>query len=82
MEELLKSLGECDLKRFIELYASFGIVLDKAVPDKEVFRVYLGGPHYPDEDINDSEKFDGYHGFYTVLVFDKTGKFISQGFWE
>lgn len=28
------------------------------------------------------EKFGGYGGFYTSVVFDKNGKFVGQGFWE
>jgi len=29
-----------------------------------------------------SNKFQGYTGFYTEIIFDLEGKFMSQGFWE
>lgn len=68
-----------DLEKFIELYKGFGIkcvLLEK----KEWFEIYLkDGCH---GGVTQSEKFDGYSGFYSDVRFDKQGKFIKQGFWE
>ncbi len=63
-----------DMERFIELYKSFGIDLK---PEKRKDDDY-------DVSLNDSisDKFVGYMGFSSTVIFDKDGNFIRQGFWE
>jgi len=67
-----------DLKKTIELYKGFGIDCI-VVPIDEGFEITLGG--YED-DSTESDKLDGYMGFYSILFFDLNEKFIKQGFWE
>ena len=71
-----------DLYRFINLYKSFDIdcVVDK---EDDRFVIKFSGEHYNDgEPYTDSEKFEGYNGFYSIIIFDSKGKFIAQGFYE
>ena len=74
-----------DLERFIELYRSIGIEC-YIYEDEEKWRtkeIKLGAAMYPSGDEFQSHPLiEGYGGFYTSIVFDKDGKFISQGFWE
>jgi len=76
-----------NMEKFIKLYKSLGIKI-KTNPISEKY-------HYPlNDDFNVSEgfeirlkshshsKFFGYSGFYTIIVFDKNGKFLGQGFYE
>lgn len=66
-----------DLDKFLRLYKSIGINLDLDVKsDKEKPQIVLKleqGEH---------DKFGGYYGFCSEIVFDKNGKFIQQNFWE
>ena len=73
LNELLS--GDCDIAKFVNLYKGLGIPL---TPRPRV-----------DEDctgyslkLKEGEHFKGYSWFYSVLRFDRDGKFISQGFWE
>ena len=69
-----------DLERFKELYSSFGIEL-KEEKDDDTGEVNIDfGDAYLGELLNTSEKFDGYTGFFTSVLFSKDGKFIKQGF--
>ena len=63
-----------DLERFVELYNSFGIDL-KVEEDNADNTLYVT--------LNvDGDKFKGYIGCGSDAIFDRDGKFISQGFWE
>lgn len=68
-----------DLEKFIDLYKSFGIDLsDQAISDKdEEYDIWIY-PHNYYGTIKGSEKIEGYIGFYTVITFDKDGKFKNQ----
>lgn len=66
-----------DLEKFIKLYKDFGIDLKVRIEnDNQVLdlnqKSIFGG----------SKKFTGYGGFSSDVIFNKEGKFISQGFWE
>ena len=63
-----------DLERFVSLYHSVGIELlvEDYAEDILALHLYVG----------ESEKAVGYRGFGTDILFDKTGKFIRQEFWE
>lgn len=66
-------MEESDLKRFIDLYKSFGIELSpQSGQSGEKFIRLQSGEH----------KFDGYFCFYSEVYFDRNGKFMRQGFWE
>lgn len=67
-----------DLEAFIELYKRFGIEI-KTFEEDGYTCVTLNGY---DEDETNSDKFDGYPGFYSGVKFTKEGEFIQQGFWE
>lgn len=80
-----------DLEKFVELYRSFGI--ECVVSERERYqyeslperikRIRIGNWEYgvPEENT-DSDKFDGYGGFYSEVIFDMDGKFIKQTFYE
>jgi len=63
-----------DMERFIELYKSFGIDLKPVKQTDDNYSVLL--------DENISDKFGGYSGFGSSVIFDKDGKFIDQVFYE
>jgi len=63
-----------DLQKFIELYKSVGIELK---PD-----VKINGDIYLHLEEGEHKKFKGYNMFFSEIIFDENGKFISQGFWE
>ena len=63
-----------DLEKFIDTYKQFGIDV-KTYEDSDKIRIDLNGS-------TESEKFDGYCGFYSDLEFTKEGKFLRQGFYE
>ena len=72
--------NKTDLQRFVELYASFGIdCVVHQENDKQL--IDLGDTSYTDNNTR-SNKFGGYSGFYSCVVFDSKGKFLRQGFWE
>ncbi len=67
-----------DLEKFIDTYKQFGIGV-KTYEDGDKIRIELNGW----EDYStESDKFDGYCGFYSDLEFTKQGKFLRQGFYE
>lgn len=85
--------SKTDLERFVELYKSFGVecmvmegVLrdDKTGDDTPVKRITLSGgkDFYAGAECTQSNKFDGFLGFYSEVLFTPDGKFIGQGFWE
>ena len=80
-----------DLEKFIELYKSFGIKLKPYKDDKTNFTTIFMQEGNPDDFIGSrmnvkkysvSNKFEGYSDFFSMVDFDKDGKFIKQGFWE
>ena len=71
-----------DLDRFIALYASLGIQCIISTHDQGHQIILSAEDYSPDTERTYSEKFNGYHGFYTCVVFDHDGRFVSQGFWE
>lgn len=75
-----------DLDRFIKLYKSFGIkciVNTKIDSEDKTQHIYLNHAYFFDKrKCTTSEKLDGYPDFYSEVIFDEKGKFISQGFWE
>jgi len=84
MKKLLEKLGECDLKRFVELYASLGVEITRVTEEKNLLVIILESTNnnhsFPDSNISDL--INGYTGFYTEVVFDLSGTFVSQGFFE
>lgn len=67
-----------DLERFIDLYKSFGVVLEAKTDNLDgvpVISVYMDGDTQP--------KFKmSYIGFFSIAYFTPEGIFINQGFWE
>lgn len=74
-------MKQTDLERFVALYASFGItcILNKNADGSTWIELANGGYG---KLTTESEKFDGYSGFYSTIEFDQNGTFIKQGFWE
>lgn len=70
-----------DLEKFIDTYKQFGIEVKVVENEKLNLEVKLR-LSYDDNFATESDKFDGYSGFYSDLEFTKEGKFIRQGFWE
>jgi hypothetical protein len=72
-----------DLERFTIFYNKVGIKL-QPVKDQEgnniIFR--FGKDEHADNEINQSDKFDGYNGFFSDIEFTQAGEFVRQGFWE
>ena len=61
-----------DINKFIKLYKSFGIVIKRSEHSGKQFLL-----------LGDDKSFDeSCIGFYSQIVFDGKGKFISQGFYE
>jgi len=77
-----------DQNKFIELYKGFGIdckVNGSSDGSKMIILGYdcIGiNPNDDDQTFTESEKFTGYGGFHTQVIFDEKGKFVKQGFWE
>ena len=80
-----------DLQNFIALYKSFGIKCivnvkidsDTSISDIKNQHIYLSDMCFKNEQKHtNSDKFDGYVDFYSEVIFDEKGKFLSQGFWE
>jgi hypothetical protein len=63
-----------DLERFIDLYKQFGIDLTYYTNKEGNIEIKLS--------TYDSDKFDGYCDFHSIVEFTSDGKFIKQGFWE
>jgi len=72
---------QTDLQRFVALYASFSITC-VVTPCTQGSEIVLSAPDPSEAEYTRSEKLDGYYGFYSRVIFDADGKFISQGFWE
>jgi hypothetical protein len=72
-----------DLERFLVFYNKVGIEL-KPVKNNDsnniIFR--FGKDEHNDNEINTSDKFNGYNGFYSDIAFTRFGAFVRQGFWE
>lgn len=70
-----------DLEKFIQLYKSVGIDLSQKKNSEGNIYLTLG---YNEDDPmeNTSNKFGGYSGFYSIIIFDENGKFIKQEFFE
>lgn len=77
-----------DLEKFIELYKSFGIEctpFDTSFDPNGIIHIVLGKKlryHEKEVRMTISDKINGYCGFYSEIIFNKDGKFLSQGFWE
>lgn len=81
-----------DLYEFIKLYKRFDIELRIGSFELTkgcgecVYQIQMvesgTAAYHADEYKTESEKFDGYNGFYSEVHFDNDGKFIRQGFWE
>ena len=74
-----------DLKKFIKLYKSFGIdclVNEELYQNKMMKVIYFNDLFDTNSKITRSDKFGGYAGFYSTIIFDMKGKFIGQDFWE
>lgn len=70
-----------DLEKFIELYKGFGIDVKVFDTKRNTKAIMLSDSSY-DFNFTNSDKFDGYSGFFTDIEFDNNGKFLRQGFWE
>lgn len=67
-----------DIEKFKELYNSLGVEYQY---DNET--IYLGDYYHEDEVVTVAgDSVEGYSGFYTIIEFDKDGKFKSQGVYE
>ena len=71
-----------DIDRFIELYKSIGVDLKINVDEKGNRYIMIGEENTFDSEVTTSKLFTGYLGFYSIIMFDDDGKFISQGFYE
>ncbi len=72
LEKEMKDL-KTDLEKFVNLYKSIGIdCIVKQDGNEQTIKLTQG----------DNDKLDGYYYFYTIIIFDRSGKFIKQGFWE
>jgi len=64
-----------DLDQFLALYESFGIKLDVELDPTDGSRhVAIHAHEHP--------KLDGHNCFYSSIIFDADGRFVSQAFWE
>lgn len=77
-----------DLEKFIALYREFGIDLSPYVTTRDgcsvvTMSVYVSEARWPKFSGDRGVKqFEGYSGFCSEVVFDSTGKFSKQEFWE
>lgn len=75
-----------DLERFIDLYRSVGIECKINPTDDGEQEIILTEERsrfmFKGVEITTSEKIRGFSGFHTAILFDKNGKFISQGIYE
>lgn len=70
-----------DLTKFIELYESLGIELKVNKDDVDDPYIMIGEGTHCCSELTTSKYFGGYSGFYSVIRFDKSGRFISQEFY-
>ena len=71
-----------DLEKIINLYNELGIPLNiNQEEDGRYFFVLQVGDKKFSDGTTYSDRFVGYLNCYTDMIFDKEGKFISQGFW-
>lgn len=81
MRSIPKGLKDSDLDKFFNLYRSVEVtptitkndMYNHVEPEAE-YALSLG------EDKTD--KIGEYTGFFTIILFNKQGKFLSQHFWE
>jgi hypothetical protein len=75
---------ETDIEKFVALYREFGIECLVNRGNDYQFILMCRQKDAGGDDIltTSSGKFDGYSYFFTKIIFDKSGKFIQQGFWE
>jgi len=74
-----------DLEKFVELYKSFGVdvVVDSdEVPGEHQIHLTEGEMFNSGKGWTEDDRFEGYSDFFTTIIFDKDGKFVSQGFYE
>lgn len=76
-----------DLQAFIDLYTRLGIdcnVNQCAETGNQFIILTSKDSHsdYENEKPTESDKLQGYYGFYSKVEFDKDGIFLNQGFWE
>lgn len=73
-----------DLKKFKNLYDGFGIdyTIEKFAKGENIHDYVINNDeiiiNISPSNQQQNQKIYGYHGFYTVLIFDKNGKFIKQ----
>lgn len=72
-----------DLKKFTNLYDGFGIhySVEKLAKGESIHDFVINDEtivNISPDNQQENQKIYGYHGFYTVLIFDKNGKFIKQ----
>ena len=72
-----------DLEIFIEIYKSIGIELH-IIETNDTKELCFGfkDRFLPNDDMDTHEKFGGFQGFYTQIVFNLDGEFLQQNFWE
>lgn len=75
-----------DLEKFVDLYKALGIECVVVLDEKCNSAILLGDYENGYGDAKTvgtfSEKFTGYPGFYSQVLFDVDGNFISQSFTE
>jgi len=69
-----------DLEKFIEIYKSFGINCIVGEKDMQKVIEFHGSTGWVEPTWSD--KFEGYSGFYSQIIFSLDGKFIKQTFYE
>jgi len=62
-----------DLEKFVELYKSFGIILEIKDYDNDGAKFV---------ELNDSNEKLECNWMHSTIVFDKSGKFINQTLWD
>jgi hypothetical protein len=71
-----------DLEKFIALYKELGVDLSgKKEQDGRIVIIIKVGEFLTDGD-SVLDKVCGYLDVYSDIVFDRNGKFISQGLWK
>ncbi len=70
-----------DLDLFLKFYKQIGIELKKDDDFDGPNILYRVGADGHDTEVNMSDLFNGYFGFYSDTEFTKDGKLLRQGFW-